>query len=301
MATQPVKVLIPLDGSQLAEHALAYVSALRPLGLSEVEVVSVIDPVTVPARRGHEDEERERNLLAAYQERLADRLRMHTTLDVKTRILSGLAPEAVLQEAEAYQPNYLIISTHGSSGLSRWRFGSVADKVIRGADCPTLVVGPVAAERDSWLEARLMPVFRSILVPLDGSELAEQALHQAQRFVEAFGAQLHLVTALVLGSMAANDAWSGASAKLTDELMTDSGEYLERIRARTPGLGDTTVAVRVGSPAETLSDYIADSAIDLVIMTSHGRGGLLRAALGSTTDRLLGGTAPVLIVRAREE
>jgi nucleotide-binding universal stress UspA family protein len=291
------KVLIPLDGSKLAEHSLAYVPALRPLGLTEVELVSVIEPESVPARRGHEDEERERNLLNTYLQKIAGEMHAHTTLDVKTRVLAGPAPQVIIQEAETYRPDFLVISTHGSSGLTRWRFGSVADKVIRGAEWPTIVVGPTAAEHESWLEERLMPVFRTVLVPLDGSELAEQALPQARRFLEAFGAQLHLVSIVTLGSLGLNDAWAGVSKQLTDDLTSDAGEYLKGVRDHAQGLGEPLLAVRFGSPAEALEDYVSENAIDLVIMTSHGRSGFVRTALGSTTDRLLGGAAPVLIVR----
>ena len=293
-------MLIPLDGSKLAEYSLAYVSALRPLGLSEAKLVSVIEPAPVPARRGSEDDDRERNLLTSYHQKLADDLRMHTTVDVKPSVLTGPAPEAIIQEAETYQPDYLIISTHGSSGLSRWRFGSVADKVIRGAGCPTIVVGPVAAERESWLESRLMPVFRSILVPLDGSELAERALPEAQRFAEALGAQVHVLTAVSMGNLGPNEAWVGVSPKLMDDLVSDAGLYLDGVKARVTGLEGALFVVRIGDAAQTLGDYMTENAIDLVIMTSHGRGGFLRTALGSTTDRMLGGNAPVLIVRGLE-
>jgi nucleotide-binding universal stress UspA family protein len=213
--------------------------------------------------------------------------------------VSGPAPEAIL--AEAQHSDYLIISTHGASGLSRWRFGSVADKVIRGAECPTLVVGPVAAERGSWLEARLMPVFRSVMVPLDGSELAEQALPEARRFADAFGCRVHVVTAVTTNYVGPSEAWAGISPQLAEDFIADAGKYLDEIKARAPGMEDATFAVKIGAPAQALIDYIDENRIDLVIMTSHGRGGFIRTALGSTTDRLLGGAAPVLILRAHSE
>jgi nucleotide-binding universal stress UspA family protein len=297
MTNGAVKVLIPLDGSKLAEHSLAYIAALRPLGLSEVELVSVTDPLAVPVRRGHEDEDRERNLLTTYLSTIAEDVHTHTTLQVKTRILTGPAPEAIIQEADAYQPDYLVLSTHGASGLSRWRFGSTADKVIRGANCHTLLVGPVAAERESWLEARIMPAFQSILVPLDGSELAAEAQPEAQRFAEAMGARVHVVTAVSVNVVGPNEAWAGISSQLMDGFVEDVRHYLEEVKIKTPGLAGASFEVRIGGAAATLSDYVAEHNIDLVIMTSHGRGGFLRTALGSTTDRLLGGAAPVLIVR----
>jgi len=294
-----VKLLVALDGSKLAEHSLAYVAAMRPFGLSEVEVVSVIEPTPIPAR-GNEDEERQRNLLRAYHEKVTQELHAETTIEAKSKLLTGPAPQALLNEVYAYQPDYLFISTHGASGLSRWRFGSVADKLIRGASCPTLVVGPAAAERESWFETRIMPVFDSILVPLDGSELAERALPEAERFAQAVGAQVHVVTAVQATYMGPNEAWAGVSPQLVENFTKDAQDYLEQVKAKTPGLGNAVFEVRMGPAAQALSDYVTEKSIDLIIMTSHGRGGFLRTALGSTTDRLLGGPAPVLIVRAAD-
>jgi nucleotide-binding universal stress UspA family protein len=287
-----------LDGSRLAEHSITYVSALRPLGLSEVKLIAVTELQPVAIRRGIEDEEREWNLLTTYLHKVAEDLRSHTALDVTVEVLTGRAHEAILQEAATYQPDFLIVSTHGASGLSRWRFGSVADKVVRGATCATLVVGPLAAEQDSWMDSRIMPAFRSILVPLDGSQLAEEALPYAVSFAEAFGARIHVVSAVPVGYLGPNEAWAGASPKLLDDTLRDAEDYLEGVKARTPALSESEFAARLGPAAQTLADYIDQTGIDLVIMTSHGRGGFLRTALGSTTDRLLGGSAPVLIVRA---
>ena len=142
-----------------------------------------------------------------------------------------------------------------------------------------------------------MPVFQSILVPLDGSELAEEALPEAQRFAQAFGARLHVVTAVSVNVVGPNEAWAGISTQLMDSFVEDARRYLEDVKIRTPGLAGASFEVRIGAAAAVLSDYIAEQEIDLVIMTSHGRGGVLRTALGSTTDRMLGGPAPVLIVR----
>ena len=288
-----VRILVPLDGSKLAEYSLAYIGALKPLGLSHVEIVSVVEPEIAPERRGQEDEDRERNLLASYHRELAEEIRVHTAIEVETTVPSGPAVAAILQEADIFNPDYLIIATHGASGISRWRFGSVADKVIRGARCATLVVGPRAAEREEWLTSRLMPVFKAILVPLDGSELAEKALPVAKDFAEAFGAKLHLVGAVSQGAAGNEPAWPGISP---EDLTRETREYLNKVRGL-PGLGAATLAAPIGPAAQVLTDYVTDNGIDLIIMTSHGRGGILRTALGSTSDRLLGGPAPVLIVR----
>jgi nucleotide-binding universal stress UspA family protein len=288
-----VRLLIPLDGSELAEHAIAYIPMLMPLGVTDVELVSVVAPAGERAGR-------ERHLLETYQAELAEEIREQTALDVHTRILSGVPWAAIVEEAEAFRPDYLVISTHGASGMTRWRLGGVADKVVRNVSCPTLVVGPQAVEREERLQTRLLPAFEAILVPLDGSELAEQALPVAARFVEAFGAELHLVSVVSLGDLSTDSAWAGVSPRLDDEFSEEARVYLEDASARANLPGTVHLAVRFGAPADSLEDYVRDNDMDLVIMSSHGRGGLVRAALGSTTDRLLGNAnAPLLIVRSQ--
>jgi nucleotide-binding universal stress UspA family protein len=298
MATD-TKLLVPLDGSKLAEHALAYVPVLMPLGITHVEIVSALDEDAAHGIGGRDTAERLRNLLGAYHEKLVADLRLQTGLEVTSRTLAGPAAVAIIDYCAASKPRYVVIATHGASGLTRWRVGSVAARVIRAVDCATLVVGPKAVEKEAYLEERVLPRFKAVLVPLDGSPLAEQALPVASNFVAAFGARLHLVGVASVDAMGLDAAWAGVSPQLEAGLAQETGRYLERIAAETPRLGSPALAVRFGSPAQALSQYVTDNAIDLVVMTAHGRGGFLRDTLGSTTDRMLGGDAPVLVVRSR--
>ena len=142
-------------------------------------------------------------------------------------------------------------------------------------------------------------MFRRIMLPLDGSELAERALPCAERLATALGALLHVVRVVEPPVKP-----SFASPHLYDELLTAEKEaaaaYLDGVRER---LTATNVPVRIEQPlghaASTLLDYERDAGIDLVVMCSHGRSGIARFALGSVADRLLRqGAAPVLLVRA---
>ena len=160
------KVLVPLDGSRLAEHSLIYLDALRSLGESEVLLLSVVDqPEAFKYPSPAEAIEREANLLGTYLREVSSDIEQHLGITVETKVTTGAPADCVLEEARAYSPDLLVISTHGRSGPSRWRFGSVADKVIRGAECNILVVGPKAAEAAKWLEGRIMAPFKSLLVP----------------------------------------------------------------------------------------------------------------------------------------
>jgi nucleotide-binding universal stress UspA family protein len=143
-----------------------------------------------------------------------------------------------------------------------------------------------------------MEPFRSILVPLDGSELAESALPVAADFAASYGSAMHLVRVVAIPPVG-DGMGMGEMAYTPDFLETlveSAKSYMQRTR-ESLGRTDVTTDVIVGSAAPQLEDYVAGKAIDLVVMTSHGRSGFLRSALGSVTDRLLGGPAPVLVVR----
>jgi nucleotide-binding universal stress UspA family protein len=175
----------------------------------------------------------------------------------------------------------------------------VADKVIRAAICNTLVVGPKAAERGTWIDARIMEPFKSLLVPHHGSELAETALPVASTFAESYGAQIHLVRVVAIPMPADGMGEMSYMPEMLDTLVDSARTYLRNTAAALQR-PDIKTDVLVGGAAWRLEDYVSGNAIDLVIMTSHGRGGFVRTALGSVTDRLLGGAAPVLVVRPRE-
>ena len=299
--TDVVKVLIPLDGSKLAEHALAYVPALRPLGDLQFEFLTVLDSDSDSEDRRGEAQGREENLMLTYLLEIAGEIRTHLGVEVGTKVLSGTPAQSIIEEEKSFGADFLVISTHGASGISRWRFGSVTDKLIRGASCNTLVIGPEAAEREQWLIGELTPAFKNLMVPLDGSALAEEALPQAQRFAEAFGSHLHLIRTVSLTALGA-DAASASSywTEMSEAMVKEATDYLRNVAGPLPSGIKSSVEVEVGAPSDRLTEYVTKNAIDLVVMTTHGRSGLTRTALGSVTDRLLGGDAPVLVVRHQD-
>jgi len=294
------KVLVPLDGSRVAEHSLVYLEPLKRLGESQVLLVSVVDETEdFHSLSPSEAKERETNLLSTYLREVSADVERHVGIEVETKVVSGTPATRLVEEARRYAPDLLVISTHGRSGGSRWRLGSVADKVIRGADCNTLVIGPKSSELETWLDAGAIAPFKSILVPLDGSGLSEKALEVAQSFAQAFDSTLHLVRAVPIPVMA--DGFAGEAAympQLMEGMVEGAREYLQGAAQKLNPPVKVIIEVLIGYAAARLEEYAAEHGIDLIVMTSHGRGGLVRTALGSVTDRLLAaGTAPVLVVR----
>jgi nucleotide-binding universal stress UspA family protein len=293
-----VKILIPLDGSELAEHTLTYVHLLKPLGPLHVRLVSVLDAyegmeVGHPYERWQQAQMEHAAKTAVYLEGKAESLGPEGIKAAETAVIHGAAGPAIIADAATFGADLVIISTHGRTGVARWRLGSVADKVVRGGASNTLLIGPHL--REGYAERPI----KSILVPLDGSDLAEQALTLAERYASGLGARLHLVSAVSYPTTAEDPTGFYYSPELMDSITTGSESYLKEKAAKS-GV-ETRTKVLNGPAVLELEEYVTAESIDLVIMTTHGRGGLLRAALGSVTDRLIGSVAPVLVVRASQK
>ena len=119
----------------------------------------------------------------------------------------------------------------------------------------------------------------------------------AQRLAAALGSELHLVRVVPPTVMAGEPGYGYVSPELIEAVQEAAESYVADMQKTTQA---KEAATFLGPPADLLLDYIKEHSIDLVVMTTHGRGGLLRVALGSVADRLIGGTAPVFLVRAGE-
>jgi nucleotide-binding universal stress UspA family protein len=145
--------------------------------------------------------------------------------------------------------------------------------------------------------------FRSILVPLDGSRFAEQAVSQAARIAQRAGSKLRLI--LVHGLPPAPIDPVAAKLFTSIDLATRKSEraYLRGIqtRLRDGGTRLSSAVTLTGKPGPALAHYVREMGIDLVVMSTHGRGGIRRAWLGSVADYLIRTLEiPVLLVRPRE-
>ena len=288
-------ILIPLDGSQLAEGALAYgVAFARALG----ERI-----VLITAWEGTESElgsdfpamalEIEQKANAHYTAYLDGvRARLDAGVKVETHVVSGDATDEILKAAETTHARLLVIGTHGRSGIGRWMYGSTASRLVREAAVPLVVVGPHALQRPAAEVA-----FKHILLPLDGSPLSEAALPVAKEMAAALGARLTL--ARVVGWAVQTYPYSLPDAyipQIDEEMEAGAKAYLGRKQKEVEGTPVDAFVVR-GAVADGLMDICEKHSVDLVVMTTHARSGIARAALGSAADRMLQGKVPVLLIR----
>jgi nucleotide-binding universal stress UspA family protein len=150
------KVLVPLDGSELAECVLPHVESIaQGCGVQNIVLLSVVEPVHMPrvgeaailsrkgTRRVDEDIRRinSENRAAAedYLDGVLTRIK-HNGVTVRSEILTGNAAESIAEYAAKNEVDLIMIATHGRSGVSRWAWGSVADRVLRSACVPVLMV-----------------------------------------------------------------------------------------------------------------------------------------------------------------
>ncbi|HEY7270963.1 MAG TPA: universal stress protein [Dehalococcoidia bacterium] len=282
------KIVVPLDGSHLAETALCRLWQLKGLGRQEVVLVGVITDTDEAVQGLDAYTEKAQVLMAAYLHDTAKKLELQA--DVTTQLRFGKADVEVRKVADSIGADFVLLTTHGRSGFERWSVGSVADKIIRGADRPTLVIGPRAMKQEPLRE------IKRILVPLDGSEVGEKAVSVGAQWAKALDASLHIVRVVSLAPLMASDPLTGYyPAEMITAVEDAASEYLKEIAGR-PGLGTVKASIMHGDAATELTSYVEGNAIDLVIMTSRGRGGAARTVLGSTADRMLHGPAPVLIL-----
>jgi nucleotide-binding universal stress UspA family protein len=275
-------VLVPLDGSPLSEASLYYLPALRRLGRFDVELLHVEEPEAEAPPEAPWG-------VAPYLDEKASALREATGLDVRVAHPRGIPYAVILAEAERPDVAMVLTTTRGRGGLERWRVGSVADKVIRGAPCPVFVVGPSSRGAP--------PAFERILVPLDGSKLAEEALPAAKLMAERLGSVLRLVRAVTPRTVPDELAGS-VTADVIESYELVAEEYLQEARLELETRQPVEVRVVLGPGAEVILAEVREAPCDLVVMTSHGRHGFVRFAMGSVTERVLAASAaPVLVLK----
>ncbi len=295
-------ILVPLDGSPFGEQALPLAVEIARRARASVQLVHVHQPVTTPWT-GSElaaDLKLETELRRQEQEYLhqtAERLGREGGIPVTDALLEGPVVEVIHERALGCGADLVVMATHGRGPLSRFWLGSVADQLIRRAAAPLLLVRPQ--------EGGVPPmVVRHVLVPLDGSEQAEQVLGPAQELAALLAADvtlLRVVEPIVVPDRRwAGNAVSGMDPALLHRLEADARGYLERVVIGLDGQVPRVtprVVVNRRAPDAILAEVNAHPGT-LVALATHARAGLARLVLGSVADKVIRGTTgPVLVYR----
>ena len=298
------QILVPLDGSPLAEQVLPCAMALsRGLGAELVLLGAVsIPPDTeeILGRAGVRADALLEELRAEATEHLSqvvDELR-DRGMEARHVIQKGPAAEAIVRYAEQMDVRQIVMATHGYNGPNRWTHGSVAERVVQSASVPVLLM---RVKEMQYRDPRQPVCFQRILVPLDGSVRAERVLPVVTPIAEALGCELVLfqVPIVYVSDWMTGD-WSMPVQGILAAAEQDARTYLEYIASRLQRNGlEVSIATEIGAVAASIIQYAEDTGVDMIAMCTHGRTGLRRWTLGSVADRVLrAGRVPLLLVRA---
>jgi nucleotide-binding universal stress UspA family protein len=300
-----LSLLVPLNRSSFAEEALPLALSIARragarLDLVEVHALYALEDPTagwIPLFEPDRDAEwKQQEQL--YLDATATWLTSMSRTSVSTGVLNGSAvisetvADSILERAWAGKADLIVMASHGRGRLSRFATGSVADQLIRRSGVPVLLVRPGDTAHAIFPE----PALDNILIPLDGSALAEQVLGPALELARLMEARCTLLRVIEPHSARHNGA-PGGPAK-------EAGAYLERLsaRLREQGVPAETRVVVARHVAEAILEQAAAQTSDLIALATHGRGGLARLLRGSVAVRLVRAAAsPVLVYRPSRE
>ena len=290
----PTRIIVPLDGSTFSEDALATAMALVDDGgfLDLVTVNEGAPPFAVP---DYDDLAREWAL--KYLDGLTEKL--PPTLEAHCAALVGRPSEQLRSYIEESDADLVVMATHGRGVLTRVWLGSVADALVRTSRLPLLLVHPRDSDEPSY-QADLP--LRKILVPLDGSNLAEAAVDGA---IGVLGRDLDLTLIRIVQSPVPSIyPYVPDSTRVQEEALaraTDQArEQLAEVAAKYQTLASSVSLEVMHSDhvGRTIVEHAAANDFDAIAIATHGRGGVGRFAMGSVADKVIRSTSlPVLTIR----
>lgn len=261
------KILVPLDGSKMAEFALNHACTLKPRELILLRV-PLPQPVPLDALAGYSWMPNDKTLDGAHEEAtdylngVVDQLKM--PCPARTMVCSGDEASVIVDSAENEAVDLIVMSTHGYSGLTRWILGSITERVLCEAACPVLTV------RDDT-------PLHNILVTVDGSQHAESAIAPGLEIAHLLDGQVTLL--------------------YIDDDREQAEAYVNQLVDRQRnGPVIVSSAVLSGKPADAILYFAEKEATDLIVMATHGRTGLRRWVYGSVTEKVLRGAQCALMV-----
>jgi nucleotide-binding universal stress UspA family protein len=302
------RILATLDGSKLAEAVLPYAKELAGRLDLDIVFLHVCSPEAQPFATMHQ----------AYVEHVAELVKQQAeaiqkktgapprgrTIEVSGEVIQGYAADDILRYADEKGVDFILMASHGHSGIRRWAMGSVADKVLRASKVPVFLVRagqPDQPTYDQWPR-------RTLVVPLDGSKLSEAVLPHVETLARQRGTEPTEVVlvrvceppvlladypAMMPISWDEHVAQEMARSKQTCDL------YLADVEQR---LKDTGLDVRsegmVGNATDEIIGYADKHPFSIVVMATHGYSGITEWAYGNVASRVIhGASRPVFVVR----
>lgn len=278
------RILVPLDGSPIAEKALPHARALVRVLKIPITLITVIETATdfSGKKAGYLDKLMEGGVRNA-EEYLEKISQTFSGAAVQYKVETGRAEDAIIMNAAA--GTLITMATHGRSGLGRWLLGSITENVVRGAHNAVLVV---RANEETSSEGEAAP--DSIIVPLDGSTLAESVLLYVVELARAFHAKVTLLRSYSLKQIIFSfEEYHPDLDGLKDALRWEATSYLDQKVAelKSRGLVDVFCSVTEGDPAETIIEMGKGAPNTLIAMSTQSGSTIKHWVLGSVTEKVL--------------
>jgi nucleotide-binding universal stress UspA family protein len=296
------KILIPLDGSKTAEKVLPYARFVPGALKLPIELLAVVDIVEL-ATHISADRARYLDTMIADSVRNSEQYLREIARtfpnSTKCTVEKGKAEQIIIETAAVDKGTLVTMATHGRSGINRWLMGSVAEKVLRGGTNPMLLVRATEEEKVDG-----GATLKSIMVPLDGSELAEDVLPAAAELAKTLKVAVILFRAynIPTNAYASGEGYYGVNYEEVLTAMRDEAVgYLEKKAGalKKMGIAEVSYVAKEGFAADEIISLARKSPDNLIAMCTHGRSGVKRWVLGSVTETVVRHSSdPVLVIRA---
>jgi nucleotide-binding universal stress UspA family protein len=295
-------ILVPLDGSKLAEAVLPVAASLALTLKASVTLLHVIEQ-DAPSEVHRDRHLADSSEAAAYLSETAINAfssNVAVNIHVHTSAVADVSRSIVDHSADEFQPDLIILCAHGNSGMHDLFFGNIAQQVAAASGIPVLLIKPAEFSTPFNL--------RHILVPLDNESLHDKALPVAEELANAFGAQLDLICVIpTLGTLSGEQAASGnflpaATAAYLDIAEETAQEHFQTHLDEFQKI-DLPASAKIarGDPARVIFNTAMKTGADLILFGTHGHAGLdafwNRSVAASVARRTL---VPILLVPLKE-
>ena len=284
------RILVPLDGSELAETALDYARDIvgrLNLSMTVLHVYDSAEQEFITMREGYIA-----GIVDLVRHQLSEQFGRGHGLpeEVQGKLAMGHAAEEIIHYADKNDIDLILMATHGRSGIKRWAIGSIADKVVRATKKPVILIRA----------AKAAPPQNVIIVPLDGFKQSEAVVGYIESL--ASGLKSDVVLLRVLEEYYEIDTRRGmtrvryTNARM-EQLKEEANRYLDKIATPLRDSGITVKSeVRIGEIAREIIKLADEENARMVAMLKRRRSSISPLDLGSVADKVLRrGTTPVLL------
>ncbi|MBZ0135948.1 MAG: universal stress protein [Planctomycetes bacterium] len=288
------RIVVPTDFSDTAETAIKLASQLADHYACTLDLVNVVD-ATVYAYAGYPFASLSKELMSGAEEALNKVKLTLTNGKLNRYLLSGSPAREIADHAKRHKADLIVIGTHGHGAVARFFLGSVADRVVHESDCPVIVTKQPKG-KIKHPKKQTKP-FTRILFPSDFSDTSKRALDQAVAFTEDMDAEL-FVLHVVDDSLISTHVEEERTIILKELRKHALEELKNQLPAQLLENFETIGAVKRGEPGKAIAAYAETHHCDLIVMGTHGRGGIERALIGSVADKVVRrAKCPVYLVR----